>query len=139
MIAMKKILSFLYFLTLSMHANHIHWLGNYDKALQKAQKEQKHLMVLLVRKECPPCNTIIQNYFMGQEYVKYLNQKFVSVIVTYEGRESYPIEMFYSRSFPALFFVNYQTESFLSEPLYGKSIDKSAIKKFLKYYYRPNE
>ena len=128
---MNKTLSVLCFLTLSIYADHIHWLGNYDKALKKAQNEQKHLMVLLVKKECPPCNAIIKNYFMNQKYVEYLSQKFVSVIVTYEGRESYPIELFYSRSFPTLFFVDYQTEGFLSEPLYGKSIDKEAIEKFL--------
>ena len=130
---MKKVLFILFFFTLSVNADHIHWLGSYDKALQKAQKEQKHLMVLLVKKECPPCNAIIKNYFMNQKYVEYLSQKFVSVIVTYEGRESYPIELFYSRSFPTLFFVDYQTESFLSEPLYGKSIGKVAIEKFLKH------
>ncbi len=128
---MKKLLSLLWLLTLSIHADHIHWLGNYDKALQKAQKEQKHLMVLLVKKECPSCNAAIKNYFMDQEYVEHLNQKFVSVIVTYEGRESYPIELFYSRSFPTLFFVDYQTEGFLSEPLYGKSIDNEAIEGIL--------
>ncbi len=102
-ITMKKVLFILFFFTLSINADHIHWLGNYDKALQKAQKEHKHLMVLLVKKECPSCNAVIQHYFMGQEYVKHLNQKFVSVIVTYEGRESYPIELFYSRSFPTLY------------------------------------
>lgn len=128
---MKKVLFILFFFTLSVSADHTHWLGNYDKALQKAQKEQKHLMVLLVKKECPSCGAVIQHYFMGQEYVKYLNQKFISVIVTYEGRESYPIEMFYSRSFPTLFFVDYQTEGFLSEPLYGKSIGKEAIEGIL--------
>jgi len=129
---MKTILSLLCLLTLSINADHIHWLGNYDKALQKARSEQKHLMVLLVKKECPSCNAIIKDYLMDQEYVKLLNQKFVSVIVTYEGRESYPIEMFYSRNFPTLFFVDYQTESFLADPLYGDSIDKNSIERFLK-------
>lgn len=122
----------LFFFTLSINADHIHWMGNYDKALQKAQKEHKPLMVLLVKKECPSCNDVIKDAFMGQEYVKYLNQKFVSVIVTYEGRESYPIEMFYSTSFPTLFFVSSQTEGFLSEPLYGRSIDENRIENILK-------
>jgi len=122
----------LFFFTLSMNADHIHWLGNYDKALQKAQKEHKLLMVLLVKKECSSCNDVIKDYFMGQEYVKHLNEKFVSVIVTYEGRESYPIEMFYSTSFPTLFFVDSHTEGFLSEPLYGKSIEENIIEKILK-------
>ena len=115
-----------------MNADHIHWLGNYDKALQKAQKEHKPLMVLLVKKECTSCNDVIKKSFMGQEYVKHLNQKFVSVIVTYEGRESYPIEMFYSTSFPTLFFVSSETEQFLSEPFYADQIEKRAIENFLK-------
>jgi len=129
---MMKILFSLFFLTLFINAEHIHWLGNYDKALQKAQKEHKPLMVLLVKRECPSCNDVIKDTFMGRGYIKHLNQKFVSVIVTYEGRESYPIEMFYSTSFPTLFFVNSQTEGFLSEPLYGRSIDKNRIKNILK-------
>ena len=122
----------LFFFTLSMNADHIHWLGDYDKALQKAQKEHKPLMVLLVKKECPSCNDVIKDSFMEQEYVALLNQKFVSVIVTYEGRKSYPIELFYSTSFPTLFFVNSQTETFLSNPLYGKSIEVNTIENILK-------
>jgi len=69
---------------------------------------------------------------MGREYIKFVNQKFVSVIVTYEGRESYPIELFYSTNFPTLFFVNSQTETFLVKPLYGEMIDENTIEKILK-------
>ena len=69
---------------------------------------------------------------MKQEYVGFLNQKFVSVIVTYEGRASYPIEMFYSTSFPTLFFVSSQTETFLAKPLYGESIRVKSIENILK-------
>ena len=129
---MIKMLFTLFFFTLSVNADHIHWLGNYDKALQKAQKEHKPLMILLVKKECSSCNDVIKNCFMEREYVALLNRKFVSVIVTYEGRESYPIELFYSTSFPTLFFVNSQTETFLSEPLYDESIEVNTIEKFLK-------
>jgi len=129
---MRKILFALWLITLSINADHIHWLGNYDKALQKAQKEYKPLMVLLVKKECSPCNNVIKDSFMEQEYVKHLNQKFVSVIVTYEGRESYPIELLYSTNFPTLFFVNSQTETFLAKPLYGEMIDENTIEKVLK-------
>ncbi len=129
---MKKILFLLFFFTLSINADHIHWLGNYDKALQKAQEAHKPLMVLLVKKECPSCNDVIKDYFMGQGYIKYLNQKFISVIVTYEGRESYPIEMFYSTSFPTLFFVSSQTETFLAKPLYDKTINANTIENILK-------
>ena len=129
---MIKMLFTLFFFTLSINADHVHWMGNYDKALQKAHKEHKPLMVLLVKKECSFCNDVIRETFMGREYVKHLNQKFVSVIVTYEGRESYPIEMFYSTSFPTLFFVSSQTETFLAKPLYGESIRVKSIENILK-------
>ena len=129
---MRKILLIVWFFTIFINAEHIRWMGNYDKALQKAHKEHKPLMVLLVKKECPSCNDVIKDSFMGQEYVKLLNQKFVSVIVTYEGRESYPIELFYSTNFPTLFFVNSQTETFLAKPLYGEMIDENTIEKVLK-------
>jgi thioredoxin-related protein len=129
---MIKMLFTLFFFTLSINADHVHWMGNYDKALQKAQKEQKFLMVLLVKKECSPCNDVIKDTFMGRDYVKHLNQKFVSVIVTYEGRASYPIEMFYSTSFPTLFFVSSQTETFLAKPMYGKTINANTIENILK-------
>ena len=122
----------LFFFTISIYADHIHWMGNYDKALQKAQKENKSLMVLLVKKECLSCNDVIKNAFMEQEYITLLNQRFISVIVTYEGWESYPIEMFYSTSFPTLFFVSSQTETFLTKPLYGNSIDVNSVKNILK-------
>jgi len=129
---MRKILLIVWFFTIFINAEHIRWMGNYDKALQKAHKEHKPLMVLLVKKECFPCNDVIRDVFMEQKYVKDVNQKFISVIVTYEGRENYPIEMYYSTSFPTLFFVSSQTETFLSEPLYGKLIDVKAIEKILK-------
>jgi len=129
---MIKMLFTLFFFTLSINADHVHWMGNYDMALQKAHKEQKPLMVLLVKKECSFCNDVIKDTFMGREYVKYLNQKFVSVIVTYEGRVSYPIEMFYSTSFPTLFFVSSKTETFLAKPLYGEYIRVKSIENILK-------
>ena len=129
---MIKIFFTLFCFGISINASHIHWLGDYDKALHKAQKEHKPLMVLLVQKSCPSCSDVIKEFFMEHEYVESLNKKFISVIVTYEGRGNYPIEMFYSTIFPTLFFVNSKTECFLSEPLYGKMIDENAIRKILK-------
>ncbi len=128
---MKKLLFILCFFISIVNAAHIHWLGNYDKALEKSLKEQKPIMVLLVKKSSPKCNDIIKKYFMETKYIELLNQKFVSVIVTYEGKVSYPIEMFYSTIFPTLFFVNSQTELFLFKPLYGDMINENSIKNSL--------
>ena len=70
---------------------------------------------------------------MNYVYVDKINQKMIDVIVTYEGRSSYPIEMHYTRVFPTLFFVNTQTETFMREPLYGEQISQ----KVLLQYFQP--
>jgi hypothetical protein len=118
---------------LVLHANHVHWLGEYDKALQLARKVHKPLLVVVVKKDSKSCNTILHTQFMNHSYIDTINEKFISVIVTYEGRTSYPIEMYYTTVFPTLFFVDTQTETFIREPLYGDQISQ----KVLLQYFQP--
>jgi len=131
---MKQPIKFILFwllFTLISSANHVQWLGNYDKALQKAHKEHKPLLVLVVKHKDPLSNTIIKNHFMNHDYVDVINQKMIPVIVTYEGRISYPIEMYYTRIFPTLFFVDTKTETFIGEPLYGEGITQEILNEVL--------
>ena len=121
----------LWLLPLLVSANFVNWLGNYDVAHQKALKEHKPLLVLVVKKNNPLSSTIIKNSFMDQSYVDAINSKMVPVIVTYEGALSYPIEMYYTMVFPTLFFVDSSKETFLGEPLYGIEIDVENIKENL--------
>ena len=116
-------------LPLLASADHVHWLGDYNTALQKAHQKHKPLWVLVVKKDSPHTGKIIKNIFMNQEYVEYINENMIPVIVTYEGRLSYPIEMYYTTIFPTLFFVDSQRELFLREPLYGEEITKESIEK----------
>ncbi len=112
---------------LLVFANHVQWSGDYDKALQQAHKEHKPLLVLVVKHKDPHSNKIIKDQFMNHAYVDVINQKMVPVIVTYEGRLSYPIEMYYTRVFPALFFVDSSREIFFREPLYGEGIEEEVL------------
>ncbi len=121
----------LWLLPLLISANFVNWLGNYDIAHQKALKEHKPLLVLVVKKNNSLSSQIIKNIFMNQKYVEQINQKMIPVIVTYEGKLSYPIEMYYTTVFPTLFFVDSQRELFINEPLYGEEITKEAIQKLL--------
>jgi len=121
----------LWLLPLFLSANFVNWLGNYDVAHQKALKEHKPLLVLVVRKNDPLSSQIIKNSFMDQDYVDDINSKMVPVIVTYEGVLSYPIEMYYTTVFPTLFFVDSSKETFLREPLYGMEIEVESIKRIL--------
>ena len=130
---LKQLLKYvlLWLLPFIASANHVHWLGDYNRALQIAHKEHKPLLVLVVKKDSTLSSKIIQNIFMKQKYVAQINQKMVPVIVTYEGKLSYPIEMYYTRVFPTLFFVDSQRELFLHAPLYGEEITKEAMQKLL--------
>ncbi len=121
----------LWLLPLLISANFVNWLGNYDIAHQKALKEHKPLLVLVVKKNNPLSSQIIKNAFMDQDYVDEVNSKMVPVIVTYEGALSYPIEMYYTTIFPTLFFVDSERELFLREPLYGEEIKYKVLEKYV--------
>ena len=114
-----------------LSAGYVHWFGDYDKALALAHKEDKYLLVLLVKDDCQSCNNLIRDVFINQPYVDMIDKNFISVIVTYEGVTSYPIEMYYSTVFPTLFLVDTQTELFLSEPLMD-DIGKDRVEKIIK-------
>ena len=122
-----KCIFLLFLLPLLASADHVHWLGDYSSALKLAQKEHKPLLVLLVKKSDKSSSKVIQNSFMNRPYVKEINQKTIPVIVTYEGRVSYPVEMYYTTVFPTLFLVDTKTETFMKEPLYGEQISQQVL------------
>jgi len=124
---MLKQLILFWLLTIGIYANQVHWLGNYATALQLSHKEHKSLLVLVVKRKDPLSNSIIKNHFMNHKYVDTINEKMVAVIVTYEGRTSYPVEMYYTRVFPTLFFVDSSREVFFREPLYGEGIETNTL------------
>jgi len=128
-----KCIFLLFLLPLLVSADHVHWLGDYSSALKLAQKEHKPLLVLLVKKSDISSSKIIQKSFMNRPYVKEINQKTIPVIVTYESRVSYPVEMYYTTVFPTLFLVDTKTETFMKEPLYGEQI----LSKSLLQYFQP--
>jgi hypothetical protein len=109
-------------------ASHIHWLGSYDKALQKAIATHKPLLILVVDNS-QKSNKTIRNQLMNQPYVDTIDNHFISVIVTHESVESYPNEMFYTSIFPTLFFVDSSNELFLRKPLYGAEITVDSLAK----------
>ena len=111
-------------------AAHIHWMGSYDKALQRAHQEYKPLLVLVADKGKASQHTLAVQ-LMNQPYIEAMNNRFVAVIVTYEGEESYPIEMYYTTVFPTLFLVDSSRELFLHKPLYGKEITAAALAKIM--------
>ena len=125
-----RFLIFILLLVLTLNANHVRWYGNYDKAHQQALKEKKNLMVLLIEKDCKPCQKSLIKTFINQPYIDKINESFISVIVTKNQKESYPIEMLYTFTYPTLFFLD-NRELFLSKPIRGELTPES-LKKHLK-------
>jgi len=62
---------------------------------------------------------MLRTTLINQKYIKKINQNFISVIITYEDKNDYPVEMYYSLEFPTLFFVNSIDESFIINPIVG--------------------
>ena len=110
-------------LSVMLYADHVRWSGHYDAALRRAMTEHKPLLVLLVKPGQSLSRDIVRRQFMDQPYVDTINQHFVSVMLTYGSKRSYPIEMYYTTAFPTLFLVDSQTELFLHAPLYGREIE----------------
>ncbi len=117
-------------LTLTLNANHVNWYGNFDKAQQTAIKENKKLMVLLIEKDCKSCQKALKTTFINQSYIKKINNNFISVIITKNQKESYPIEMLYTFTYPTLFFLD-NRELFVCRPIRGR-VTPDKLKSYLK-------
>jgi len=124
---MKKILVVALF-SIYLAANHVNWMGNYNKALIKANKESKPMLVLLIKNNSQECKDVVKNIFTNKKYIDKINNKYISVIINYDTQD-YPIELFYSTIFPTLFFVDSKTETFIKEPLYSKNIVEQIVSK----------
>jgi len=128
---MRKLLAGLIVVTVVNFANSVAWLGSYNKALSQAKKEHKALLILLLKRG-DNSKKVVAKYFTNKEYVDRINQRSVAVILYFDDKTSYPIELLYTREFPTLFLLNPQTETFIKNPLYGENINNISIVNFIK-------
>ena len=105
-------------ISVNLFSNHVNWYNNFEKAHQIALKENKNIMLLLIKKECSICKNTIISTFSNQKYIDIINKKFVSVLVTKNQKSSYPIEMLYTNEYPSVFFLD-KYELFLCDPIKG--------------------
>ena len=103
---------------LSAHATHLQWQGSYELARKRAQAENKNILVFLVYEKNEKTGKMILKNFMNQPYIEKMNTEFIAVIVEKGTRQSYPIELLYTQTYPALFFLSAE-ELFLCRPLEG--------------------
>jgi len=128
---MKTILISLFLLTSSLFSSSIKWHGDYTKALLSAKKQNKNIMLFLQERDCIDCKKMLQSTLYNQDYIKKINDSYISIIVQRENQISYPIELFYTLTYPTVFFINTEDESFLINPIYGYVTPQ----KFKKYFF----
>lgn len=123
-----KILFILLITAAALFSEHIRWQNDFDKALFKAKKENKELLLFVSKKECAECKEVFVKVFNDKDVQKEVNEKYIAVVVFFEHENSYPIELFYTQSFPTLFFVSSKDESYLQEPLRGYFTKEELLK-----------
>ena len=111
---------------------HVHWMGDYQKAHLKAKKYARPMVILVVKQHDPSSDRILRQVFTDRDYIHALNRQTVPVIVTYESQMNYPVEIYYTTVFPTLFYVDPQQEIFLKRPLYGEQIINTDMARYLK-------
>jgi hypothetical protein len=100
-------------------AGHIGWYGSFDKALQKARSCAKPMLVVLVRRDCPPCGELVAALAADGLMARLIDEKTVPVLVTKEY-ENYPIELLYTLEYPTIFLLSPE-ETFLMVPMQGSA------------------
>jgi hypothetical protein len=125
---MRLIIFLIFFTVLS--ASSIRWYGDYEKAHKEALKQNKQLMIFLIEKGDTKAKNILKNVFLHQDYLYMIDKKFISVIVTKNQVQSYPIELLYTIEYPAVFFLD-KNELFLCKAMDG-DITPQSFKQHLK-------
>ena len=129
---MKGIQLFVFWLfPLLLSADFLHWQGDYVSAHALSQKSGKPLLVFVAKAGDNKTNEVLRTVFMNQSYIQKLQNSTVPVMVTYEKETSYPVEMYYTTTFPTLFLVDAKTELFLDIPLYGEEITPAHLSRLL--------
>ena len=85
--------------------------NRYDVAIQKAKREKKIVVMVVVKNHCQWCEKLI-NKTLGNTQVRRYLQNFVTVIV--DKNAKYPSD-FKENFFPSLFFIDWQTQKSVYE------------------------
>ena len=75
---MKKIFLIILFLITSAFGD-INWVEDIDAAYEIAAKENKKVMVMLSREECPACEYMKDIVFQDKNFVKRFNKELIAV------------------------------------------------------------
>ncbi len=108
--------------------------SNYEAARKDALKQHKVLLVLLVKRN-DDTNKILKDIMQDNQTRTLINRYALFVLLYQDTKQSYPIEMLYSTTTPALFFLDGKEELFICKALRG-NIETVKIKECLSTFER---
>lgn len=82
--------------------------SNYKVAMQKAKKEKKNVLFILVANYCPWCRKFEQRVLLKKEVNKAIHQKYIPLLLNREKGE-FP-KRFYKSMTPIVHFIDYKTQ-----------------------------
>ncbi len=75
---MKRMLLVVVFLTTTLFSS-MNWVGELEDAYDKAEKENKIIMVMLSQKGCPACKYMKESVLRNESVIKVFNKNFIAV------------------------------------------------------------
>lgn len=119
---MKKILLFVFLLIYTnlyaISSDFIRAMGyesTYEKALLKAKKENKDIMMVVVQKSCPWCRKMEKQTLQRDSIDKLVKKSFIPLLVD-EASNDYP-KKFEAKLFPTTMFIDVKNEKLISKTL----------------------
>jgi thioredoxin-related protein len=88
-------------------AKELGYESNYAKAMERAKKEHKNVMLVLVSNFCPWCRKFEQRVLLKQQVHKLVSKSYIPVILNKE-KEPFPKELNMSFT-PIVHFISYKT------------------------------
>ena len=126
---MKKLILLL-ILGVSLFANELNWLDDFEDAKYLAKKENKLVMMFISSPTCHVCNYMKENIFTVKEIKDYLNKNMV--LLTVELGMDEPPEGFTYIGTPTTYFVRGDS-SVVGKPIIGGTKPDYYIKKLQPY------
>jgi len=95
---------------------------NYKIALEKAQKEKKDIMILMVSNFCPWCQKLEKVVLSKAKINNQIHKKYIPLILNKDER-NYP-KKFETPMVPTVYFVDYKTEKIIKRVVgYNNRLD----------------
>lgn len=101
--------------------------STYENALEKAKKDNKNIMMVVVQKACPWCRKMEKQTLKKDEIDSLIKSSFIPLLVD-EASNDYP-KKFKAKLYPTIMFIDSKSEKLINKVLGYKN--KKKFKKIL--------